>query len=149
MKNLLNYSDREAIVARLQTLSIQNQRKWGKLSIQELIPHLTDPLRVAMGEKSGNPQKSILYNTLLGKAMRDYLPWPKGAPTDPGFLPGTGGTAATEFNQDLQTLLLTIHRFATFSSPMADNPVFGRMTSEAWGRLMWRHLDHHLRQFGA
>jgi hypothetical protein len=149
MKNLLNYPDREAILVRLQSLSLENHRKWGNLTIQQILPHLTDPLRVALHEKLGAPQKTMLYNTLLGKVMRNFVPWPKGVPTDPGFLPGTGMTDPTEFEQDKQTLILTIHRFANFDRPTSDSPVFGRMDHHDWGRLMWRHLDHHLRQFSA
>jgi hypothetical protein len=149
MKNLLNPNDRQAILARLQTLTPQSRGKWGKLTVQQLVPHLTDPFRAAMGEKAAVPQKSPLYNTLLGRAMWSFVPWPKGAPTDPGFLPGTGGTSATDFDPDVQTLLLTIQRFITFDGPMAGHSVFGAMDKAAWGRLMWRHLDHHLRQFGA
>ncbi|MFN0215197.1 MAG: DUF1569 domain-containing protein [Saprospiraceae bacterium] len=149
MKNLINYTDREAILARIQTLTSQNTRKWGKLTIEEILPHMTDPFRAAMHEKTGTPQKSPLYNSMLGKAMRNFVPWPKAAPTDPSFLPGTGMTAPTSFEQDKQTLLLTIHRFANFDRPMAEHSVFGNMNHQAWGRLMWRHLDHHLRQFSA
>lgn len=149
MKNLLNYADRETLLARLQNLVPENQRKWGNLTIHEILPHLTDPLRAAMGEKKCTPQKSPLYNSLLGKAMRNFVPWPKAAPTDPEFLPGTGMTAPTDFEHDKQTLLLTIHRFANVDRPLADHSVFGQMDHRAWGRLMWRHLDHHLRQFSA
>lgn len=149
MKNLLNYDDRQAIIARLQTLTPQSRGKWGKLTVQQIVPHLTDPFRAAMGEKATVSQKSLLYNTLLGRAMRNFVPWPKGAPTDPAFLPGTGGTSATDFDHDVQTLLLTIHRFIAFDGLIAEHSVFGAMDKAAWGRLMWRHLDHHLRQFGA
>lgn len=29
------------------------------------------------------------------------------------------------------------------------HPAFGRMRRADWGIWAWRHLDHHLRQFGA
>lgn len=149
MKNLLNYQDREDILARLQKLGTTNQPRWGKLSVNQVVTHLTDPFRVAIHEKSGTPQNTMFFNTWLGKAMYSFVPWPKGAPTDPSFLPGTGMTEPTEFERDKQILLLTIHRFVNYEEKTADSPVFGRMDKRAWGRLMWRHLDHHLRQFGA
>lgn len=148
MKNLLNHDDRTAILDRLQHLTPQHSGKWGKLTITQIIPHLTDPLRVAIHEKTGAPQKSVLYGTILGRMMYRFIPWPKGAPTDPTFLPGTGMTEPTQFEQDKQTLILTIHRFVHYNQSVADSPVFGPMDHHDWGRLMWRHLDHHLRQFG-
>ena len=148
MKNLLKDNDREAILARLQNLTAQHRGKWGKLTVEQILPHLTDPLRVAIGEKNGTPQNSPLYDTFLGRIMYRFVPWPKGAPTDPCFLPGTGMTDPIHFEQDKQTLILTIHRFAHYNQPVADSLVFGPMSHHDWGRLMWRHLDHHLRQFG-
>ncbi len=55
-----------------------------------------------------------------------------------------------EFERDKQALLLTIHRFANYpeNKSFQASPVFGPLSRHTWGRLMWRHLDHHLRQFG-
>ena len=49
-----------------------------------------------------------------------------------------------------QALLDVMSRFAgaPADQPLAPSPVFGRLSRRGWGRLMWRHLDHHLRQFG-
>jgi hypothetical protein len=151
MKNLLNPKDLREIIARLQTLRPDNRRKWGKLSIYEVLPHMTDPLRIAMGENKAVPQKSILYNSFLGKMVAQYLPWPKGAATAPEFLPGTGGTAHTTFEHDRQMLIDALERFAKYGMERDyhSNPVFGHLSRKAWGRLMWRHTDHHLRQFSA
>jgi len=35
-----------------------------------------------------------------------------------------------------------------FSAPDRKS-LLGRLKGEEWGRMMWKHLDHHLRQFGA
>ncbi|MDZ4803510.1 MAG: DUF1569 domain-containing protein [Candidatus Eisenbacteria bacterium] len=32
---------------------------------------------------------------------------------------------------------------------MEPNPIFGNLSVDEWGKLSWKHLDHHLRQFGA
>lgn len=71
-------------------------------------------------------------------------------PTTPEFLPGTGMTKSTEFQQDKQTLVDTLQRLSDVSPQrvLAPSPVFGQLSRRGWGRLMWRHLDHHLRQFG-
>jgi hypothetical protein len=29
-----------------------------------------------------------------------------------------------------------------------DRAVFGRISGRSWGALQYKHLDHHLRQFG-
>ncbi|RMG25389.1 MAG: DUF1569 domain-containing protein [Bacteroidetes bacterium] len=151
MKNLLNHHDLNELIDRLQTLTPENRRKWGKMSIQEVLPHMTDPLWVAIGQKTARIHKSIFYNSFLGKMIALYLPWPKGATTAPEFLPGTGGTAYTTFDQDRQALIDALQHFARhgMEQDYHPNPVFGKLSRKAWARLMWRHTDHHLRQFGA
>lgn len=150
MNNLLNASDREAIIARLENLDENRRPGWGKMNVQQVVPHLTDPLRAAIGDRQVPMMPGIFSKFPVNQIVVWWMPWPKAAPTSPEFLPGTGGTAAAEFLQDKQTLLLTIHRFANHASEgrFSPSPVFGRLSNRAWGRLMWRHLDHHLRQFG-
>jgi Protein of unknown function (DUF1569) len=86
----------------------------------------------------------------IAHAVVWIMPWPKGAPTTPRFLPGTGMTPSSAFEADKQALLAVLRRFGETSPDraFAPNPVFGRLSRRGWGRLMWRHLDHHLRQFG-
>ena len=76
--------------------------------------------------------------------------WPKGAPTAEEFIQGKKGTPPTNFERDKQALLLAIHRFANHpeEESLQPNPVFGKRSRRSWGRLIWRHTDHHLRQFG-
>lgn len=150
MKNLLNAADREALIARLQSLTPDKPRKWGTMDAAQVVPHLTDPLRVAIGDRAAQPMKSMFSNPLVSALAVWWMPWPKGAPTAEEFIQGKRGTSPTEFERDKQALLLTIHRFANHPEdlPLHPSPVFGTLSRRAWGRLMWRHLDHHLRQFG-
>jgi hypothetical protein len=45
--------------------------------------------------------------------------------------------------------LLDRYRATTPEEIQASHPVFGRIKPNDWDVLVWRHLDHHLRQFGA
>ena len=72
----------------------------------------------------------------------------QGPPTAPEYLPGTGMTNPTDFEADRLTLLGLLRRFTDFpaTSNFAANPVLGPLSRRGWGRLAWRHIDHHLRQ---
>ncbi|MBL7775074.1 MAG: DUF1569 domain-containing protein [Saprospiraceae bacterium] len=150
MKNLLHPADREALIHRLQGLRPDSQRRWGQLDARQLLPHLTDPLLVALGDRTAQPMPSVLSKRPLSTFMVWLAPWPKGAPTAAEFIPGKKGTPPLDFDRDRQALLLAIHRFAQQSENQSfhPSPVFGRLSNRAWGRLMWRHINHHLRQFG-
>ena len=55
-----------------------------------------------------------------------------------------------DFEADRRTLLGLIQRFTDYptTADFAANPVFGPLSRRGWGRQAWRHIDHHLRQFG-
>ncbi|MBK9335991.1 MAG: DUF1569 domain-containing protein [Lewinellaceae bacterium] len=150
MKNLLENADRDALIARLQNLRPNSQARWGVMTAGQIVPHLTDPLCVAIGDRPAQPMNSVFSNPVVSFLTVWWLPWPKSAPTAAEFIPGKGGTPPAEFERDKQALLLAIHRFAQYpeNDLFRPNPVFGRLSRRAWGRLMWRHIDHHLRQFG-
>lgn len=150
MRNLLNISDRDALISRLQQLNPDSRRRWGAMNATQVVPHLTDPLRVAIGDRAAQPMNSVFSNPVVSALAVWWMPWPKGAPTAEEFIQGKGGTPPGDFERDRQALLLSIHRFANHPENEAfqPNPVFGPLSRHAWGRLMWRHLDHHLRQFG-
>ena len=150
MNNLLNDTDKKALVARLHQLSPRHIRKWGSMSAQQVIPHMTDPLRCATGDRPA-PLMPSMFSKFPVKYLAVWvMPWPKAAPTAPEFIQGNKGTPPEEFERDKHALLLAIHQFCTHAKnrKFHDSPVFGKLSNRAWGRLMWRHLDHHLRQFG-
>lgn len=64
-------------------------------------------------------------------AFTSPLPWPEGAPTSPGIDAEKEGTRPGDFEEDLAALRVLVDRFVATG-----------------GRYGWRHLDHHLRQFG-
>lgn len=148
MKNLLNIHNRESLIARIQLLSPEAPRRWGTMSAIQVVPHLTDPLRVAIGDRKAEPANGLFCKPLVSTFIVWWMPWPKGAPTADKFIQGKKGTPPAEFERDKQALLLAIHRFANHSEPFQPSPVFGPLSRRAWGRLMYRHIDHHLRQFG-
>lgn len=150
MKNLLNTPDIESLIARIAGLSPEQSRKWGTMTAGQVVPHMTDPLRVALGERQAGAIPSIFSAPVFSDFVVWVMPWPKGAPTAPEFIHGQKGTPPEGFERDKQALLLAIHRFREHAetTTFAANPVFGKLSNRAWGRLMWRHIDHHLRQFG-
>lgn len=150
MKNLFNSTDTAELLRRLAGLTPNAKPRWGSLMPGALLCHLADPLRVALGEKEAQSFRSPLRLPGLAHAVVWILPWPKSAPTAPEFLPGSGMTDPTQFAQDQRTLLEVLERFCNVPAhkTLAANPVFGRLSRRSWGRLMWRHIDHHMRQYG-
>jgi hypothetical protein len=150
MKNWFNAADAADLLRRLERLTPEAKPRWGRFTPGALVCHLADPVRVALGEKQAKRLNTFLAAPGISHLAVWILPWPKGAPTAPEFLPDHGMTSPTEFERDKHTLVDVLQRFSRVprDQPLAPSPGFGRLSRGAWGRLVWRHLDHHLRQFG-
>lgn len=149
-KSILNESDLREILARLENLTPETKQKWGKMSAHETIVHLSDPMRVALGTRPVAFRKSILSMWPMKTLMLNYLPFPKNAPTAREFVQGDKGTKPVDFAADMKELLKNIEQFHTLKDKdeLPLNPVFGKLTAGQWASLQWKHIDHHLKQFG-
>jgi hypothetical protein len=77
-----------------------------------------------------------------------YGPWPKGrTPTNPEAV----ARERYDFTAEQSRCLQLIDRVASreLSTEWPVNSTAGTMTGRQWSQLQARHLDHHLRQFGA
>jgi hypothetical protein len=118
------------------------------MTAPEMICHLNDSFRVGMGEKYASPDTNLLKRTVVKwVALRTPLVWPQSVATRPELIQGNGGTPPSEWTRDCADLENLMAAFAARRS-YSLHPIFGAMSQEEW--LIWgyRHVDHHLRQFG-
>jgi Protein of unknown function (DUF1569) len=149
MKTLAGDQERQAIKWRIDTLSPEDRGLWGKMSVGQMVCHLTDSYRLALGEKQALLASGPVQRTLLKWiALRAPLEWRKSFPTRPEVAQGIGGTPPSEFYRDRAALLGVIDRFCASASLSIPHPIFGALTEWEWMRWGWLHADHHLRQFG-
>jgi hypothetical protein len=150
MKTLMNPSEQQSLALRLAELSPEDKARWGSMSVDQMICHLNDSYKVALGEKTASPATGFMQRTLLKwGALKAPMQWPPGVPTRPEIEQGRGGTVPVGFGQDLASLLSTLSRFCDgLPKPCLPHPVFGTMTTKDWMRWGYWHADHHLRQFG-
>jgi hypothetical protein len=138
------------LVARLQNLSPDTSRRWGTMTAHEMLCHLADSFRGMMGERSVSlvPARPLKRRLMRFVALRAPLRWPRGIPTRPEVDPKRGGTRPAAFDADRREVLALMQRFASETARYEQHPMFGAMPRADW--LIWgyRHMDHHLRQFG-
>jgi len=145
MPSLLDPTDRETILQRLGRLTPSHKPKWGTLTAPRLLCHLADQLRVAVGDLPTVHRDSFLSRTLL-KWVVVYSPL-RAPPGKVHTAPEMLTSVPTSWNADLQACETLIGRLAA-TPTAAFQPMFGPLSHNGWGRLCWKHLDHHLRQFG-
>ncbi len=146
VKNLFDPVVKQDIIARIYKLTPTTPRKWGKMEVSQMLAHLQPPIRIAYG--THQPQGSFLLR-LIGPLFKSRLwdeqPYKHGLPTDPTFIMTD---SAKDFEKEKALLIDLVNRFTESNVVSEKHPVFGRVTKENWSKATWKHIDHHLQQFG-
>ncbi len=146
MKSLLQAQTRKEFHQRLEQLKADRPAQWGRMNCEQMLAHLSDSLRMALGELSVKPKPSPLKYFPLKQLTIYWLPWPKGVPTAPELI----ARQADNWQKELATIKELLDRFgkAENRSDWPQHPAFGKLSAQDWGVLQYRHFDHHFRQFG-
>jgi uncharacterized protein DUF1569 len=139
--------DRTAVLVRFERLRPDARPQWGSLDAPRMVTHVTDTLRAGLGELPLTPLRGPLQYWPINMLVMFHLPWPKGAPTAPELL----SRLPTDWREEIATLRATVDRFVErdIDGPWPAHAAFGSINGRDWGRLMYRHMDHHLVQFRA
>jgi hypothetical protein len=117
----------------------------------QAICHMSDAFRMSLNERPVAPIETPFRPLIRFVALSLPLKWPRGRiKTVPETEQGVGGTPPTDFERDRAALLELMARFCTVGTNgyCPTHPIFGPMTTAAWKRWGYLHMDHHLRQFG-
>ena len=138
-------------MTRLHLLSHESERRWGRMTVHQMVCHVADSCRMALGQKRVSDSTGLAERSIV-KWLALYAPlrWRSGILTRPEIDQQVAGTNPKDFATDVaevEELLNAIaqrDRHATWPS----HPVFGRLSRAEWLRWAYLHTDHHLRQFG-
>src|ERR1700710_2896817 len=150
MKNLFEATTVEEVKERLLHLRPESERLWGTMNAAQAVAHCAAGMELATGDQRP-PRKlvGLIFGRLVKKlALGNEEPMRRNTPTVKGLV------VKDERDLDLERKRLSalIDRFAA-AGPAGctthPHSFFGRLTAQEWAILMYKHLDHHLRQFGA
>lgn len=150
MKTLDRERDLAEILQRLKVVRADSVRRWGRMSAHQMVCHLCDSYRMAVGVRDVSQATGLPERTVI-KWIALYVPlrWPAGITTRPEVDQELGGTRPGEFAGDVAELEALIGTFTRATSlDERSHPIFGRMSRAAWLRWAYLHTDHHFRQFG-
>lgn len=148
MKNLFDKDAYNEIGERLSRLSPASQRLWGKMDVSQMLAHTKAAFSVPLSEKE---IPRMLLGRLVGWAIKSKLyneePWKKNLPTSPDFIVKDERNFEKE-KKELIALIDQFHHAGPNGISKYPHPFFGVFTPGQWGQSMYKHLDHHLQQFG-
>lgn len=149
MKSLFDTEAHQEILDRIDRLNANTSAQWGKMNIGQMLTHCQKPLEVANGNLQLNTKigfaKKLLFKFFKPVMYNDKV-WQKNLGTVNEFRV----TDAHEFTSEKEKLIQTINEFSTKKdvSNWPTHPFFGDFNTEQWGKMQYKHLDHHLKQFG-
>jgi hypothetical protein len=149
MKNLFEPAKVKEVKERIAQLKPQSQRQWGKMNPAQAVAHCAAGLELALGIRT--PPRLFLGRIIGGiikpKALGDDQPMRRNSPKVKGLVV----LDERDLEKERERLTGLIDRFAA-AGPAGctahPHSFFGPLTPEEWAVLMYKHLDHHLRQFG-
>ncbi len=146
MKTMFDDTARGDILSRIGRVTAESRPRWGKMNAEMMLAHISESMRMACGELAAKSKNLPLRYFPLKQLIIYLLPFPKGVPTSPELLPSDARTVEHSKSELARILRAFSERASATEWP--EHPAFGRLTKRAWGVLTYRHLDHHLRQFG-
>ncbi|MEM5565323.1 DUF1569 domain-containing protein [Psychroserpens sp. AS72] len=146
MKSLFTLEAHDEIMKRLNNLDENSVANWGKMDVSQMLWHCQGPINIQLEKNNYGLKPSWFAKVFFKKSLYNDKPWRKGLPTAK-FLKTNDTKDFSSEKEQLTTLIdeAFSHRDKSEWNP---HPAFGYFTAQQWGEMQYKHLDHHLKQFG-
>jgi hypothetical protein len=148
MKSFFEKETYNELMSRIEKLTPDSKRLWGKMSVAQMLAHNSEALEMATGNKKHERHlMEIIFAPLARPNFLSDKPFPRNSPTDPNVLIKDDRDFAAE-KARLVSLVKQFHEGGEAKATTHPHSFFGKFTPAQWGTTQYRHLDHHLQQFG-
>ncbi len=149
MNTLFDVAVRDRVLERLDAIRPDSPRGWGRMEVAQMMSHCALALEAATGD-------AVLHSNvmakLIGPLFKGWMvgpkPFSRNSPTHPMLVI----TAPCDFAREKARLMAMVRKFHEAGPDAAAkhrHAFVQTLTGDEWGRIQFKHLDHHLRQFGA
>ncbi|MGP8214996.1 MAG: DUF1569 domain-containing protein [Bacteroidia bacterium] len=149
MKNVFNEADKNEILQRTEKLTPETKAVWGTMNVAQMLAHCAYAVQMPTGEvptkRVGFPLSFI--GGLLKSKMLGEGALPKNSPTATEIKV----TDERDFQKEKANFIAAFKKLTEGGEngvKATHHPFFGKITPKEWGRLNYKHIDHHLKQFG-
>ncbi|MEO6632501.1 MAG: DUF1569 domain-containing protein [Mucilaginibacter sp.] len=148
MDSIFNPATVELFIARINKLTPSTPALWGKMNVSQMLAHCQVPIQVAIGDivtKGG--LIALLFGRMAKKKLVNDAPFERNLPT----MKEAKIADVRDFEKEKAALIVLVKKFEAGPGVLIKgrHPFFGPLTIDEWSTLQCKHLDHHLRQFGA
>lgn len=149
MKNIFKLEETSEIIHRINQLTPSTKNLWGKMNVAQMLAHCNVTYAMVYTDKYPKPNsiKKFLLKAFVKNAVVSEKPYPKNGRTAPDFLISD----ERDFDKEKNELIDYINKTQSLGESHFDNKdshSFGKLTKEEWNNMFYKHLNHHLNQFG-
>ncbi|HYF71000.1 MAG TPA: DUF1569 domain-containing protein [Ohtaekwangia sp.] len=148
MKTIFNETTRTELINRIGFVNVESTSRWGKMNTFQMLKHCTCWDEWVLGTNNP-PYKQSFLGLIFGKialksSVKDDTPMKKNMPAGPLKVIEKSGDVELQ----KQAWITRIRDYENFSNHKFIHDFFGKMTKDEIGIFVYKHADHHLRQFG-
>lgn len=149
MKDIFDPAVTAELVNRINQLTPETQGLWGKMSVDQMLAHCNVAYEMAFTDKHAKPNAFVrfLLKTFVKNGVVNEKPYPKNIRTAPAFIIAD----SRNFNEEKERLIGYLNHTLELGKEHFEGKAsisFGPMTAQEWNNQFFKHLDHHLNQFG-
>jgi hypothetical protein len=149
MKSLRDEACRAELVERIGQLTPEAKAVWGRMNVEQMLSHLVQsgelPFVASVSDRS-----NWMSRTVIKALMLTFAPVPKEVPTSAEMDQQQDGRKPLGFDIDKRNVIDSMLKVGTIdlNTECLPHPFFGKLSAKQWARIGYKHMDHHLRQFG-
>lgn len=151
IKNIFEEKVVLEVIERINTLSPETKQLWGKMTVDQMLAHLNVTYEMLFEPskfKKPNTFKKFILKALVKNIVVGEKAYKKSSPTAPDFI--ITNPKNFEFEKErLIGFLKEVQLLSPTHFEGLESMSFGPLTTKEWNNLFYKHLDHHLNQFGA
>ncbi len=149
LPNIFTPAVSEKVIQRINALKPTSQALWGKMTVSQMLAHCNVSYEYLFenNHPKPNPFLKFIIKLVAKKAVVSDIPYKKNSPTGPDFKMTTEKDFDTEKNR-LVSYINRVHALGENHFDNKESHSFGKLTTNEWNNMFYKHLDHHLTQFG-
>jgi hypothetical protein len=149
MKNIFDPQVTAGLIARVNQLKPESPALWGKMTVDQMLAHCCVAYEMAFTNKHPKPNAVMrfLLKAFVKNGVVNEVPYKRNIRTAPVFIISD----RKNFEEEKDRLIKYLDHTVTLGQDHFEGKEslsFGPMTAQEWNNLFYKHLDHHLSQFG-
>ena len=149
MINIFDLNEANIVIQRINNIKPDASPLWGKMSVDQMLAHFNVAYEMALEDKHPKPSgfKKWMLKLFVKPIVVGNKPYKRNSRTAPEFVITDEKNFELEKVRLINYMLKTIELGETYFDNRESHS-FGKLTKTEWNAMFYKHLDHHLSQFG-